>query len=251
MTEGSNWLSVTPGSGQGNATLTLSVQVNTGADRTGAIKVYSAEKEVRITITQKEEETLYWSISQLRALYKGTDVKVTDKVIVKATVISNYLHADNEGLNNYTSMKAIVVSDKNAGIQLFCAENNTDFKQGDKVEIQLQGQTLSVYNNGPLQVNGLPLAKITKTGTETLEVKEISAAQLITGQYESMYVAIPKVQVRDEDLGKTFVMESAHTSIGMIAETKETFDIFSSRYSSFKDVIVPSGCGVIKGIASV
>ncbi|MCZ2417841.1 MAG: DUF5689 domain-containing protein, partial [Burkholderiales bacterium] len=141
VTEGSNWLSVTPGSGQGNATLTLSVQVNTGADRTGAIKVYSAEKEVRITITQKEEETLYWSISQLRALYKGTDVKVTDKVIVKATVISNYLHADNEGLNNYTSMKAIVVSDKNAGIQLFCAENNTDFKQGDKVEIQLQGQT--------------------------------------------------------------------------------------------------------------
>ena len=251
VTEGSNWLSVTPGSGQGNATLTLSVQVNTGADRTGAIKVYSAEKEVRITITQKEEETLYWSISQLRALYKGTDVKVTDKVIVKATVISNYLHADNEGLNNYTSMKAIVVSDKNAGIQLFCAENNTDFKQGDKVEIQLQGQTLSVYNNGHLQVNGLPLAKITKTGTETLEVKEISAAQLITGQYESMYVAIPKVQVRDEDLGKTFVMESAHTSIGMIAETKETFDIFSSRYSSFKDVIVPSGCGVIKGIASV
>lgn len=251
VAEGSNWLSVMPQYGQGNSSLTLSVQANPGADRTAVVKIYSAEKEVRITVTQKEQEVLLWNVSQVRALYKGADVVITEKVIIRATVISNYMHIDNGGLNNYTSMKAIVVSDKEAGIQLFCSENNTVFKQGDKVEIQLKGQTLSVYNNGPLQVNGIPLANITKTGTETVVAKEITAAQLVSGDYESMYVAIPSVQVTDEDLNKTFVIGSSHTSIGMIAQTKETFDIFSSRYSSFKDVTVPSGSGVLKGIASV
>ncbi len=251
VTEGSTWLSVSPRQGEGNGTLTLSAQANTGADRTAALKVYSADKEVRITVLQKEQEILNWSLSQVRALYKGTDVKVTEKVVVKATVISNYLHTDNGGLNNYTSMKAIVVSDGEAGIQLYCAENNTTFKPGDQVEIQLMGQTLSVYNKGPLQVNGIPLSNITKTGTETVLAKEITAAQLVTGAFESMYVAIPGVQVTDEDLNKTFVVASAHTSIGMTAQTKENFDIFSSKYSSFKDVVVPSGSGVLKGIASV
>jgi endonuclease G len=251
VTEGSDWLSVAPLQGQGSSTLTLTAKANTGADRTAAIKIYSAEKEVRITVIQKEQEILYWTVSQLRALYKGVDVTVTEKVVVKATVISNYLKSDNGGLNNYTSLKAMVVSDGIAGIQLYCAEDNTTFRQGDKVEIQLKDQTLSVYNNGALQVNGIPLANITKTGTETLVAKEISAAELLTGNYESMYVAIPSVQVADEDLNKTFVVGSAHTSIAMVAKTKETFDVFSSRYSSFKDVTVPSGSGVLKGIASV
>lgn len=251
ITEGSDWLSVMPKQGQGNGTLTLSAQANTGPNRTASIKIYSAEREARIAVTQKEQEILYWNVSQVRALYKGTDVTITDKIVVRATVISNYMHTDNGGLNNYTSMKAIVVSDGEAGIQLFCADNNTEFKQGDKVEIQLTGQMLSVYNNGPLQVNRIPLANITKIGAETIVAKEITATQLVTGNYESMYVAIPSVQVTDEDLNKTFVIGSAHTSIGMVAQTKETFDIFSSRYSSFKGVTVPSGSGVLKGIASV
>ena len=250
-TNDGKWFTVTPQMGQGNGTLTISVQANTGADRTADITVSSAEKNVRITIVQKEQEVLARSVSQIRDLYNGADVTITEKIVVTATVISNYMHTDNGGLNNYTSMKAIVVSDGEAGIQLYCAENNTAFNQGDKVEIELMGQTLSVYNNGPLQVNGIPLANITKVGTETITAKEITAAQLITGEYESMYVAIPSVQVVDEDLNKTFVVGSAHTSIGMIAQTEETFDVFSSRYSSFKDVTVPSGSGVLKGIASV
>jgi hypothetical protein len=53
------------------------------------------------------------------------------------------------------------------------------------------------------------------------------------------------------DLNKTFIVASAHTSIGMVAKTKEAFDIFSSKYSAFKDKPVPSGSGVLKGIASV
>ena len=250
-TDDGKWFTVTPQMGQGNGTLTITVQANPGADRTADITVSSAEKNVRIVLTQKEQEVLSWNLSQVRALYHGTDVTITDKVVVQATVISNYIHVDEGGLNNYTSMKAIVVSDQEAGIQLFCADNNTVFKPGDRVEIQLQGQTLSVYNNGPLQVNGIPLSKIAKVGTETFAAKEISAAQLLTGDYESMYVAIPSVQVIDEDLNKTFVVGSAHTSIGMIAQTEETFDVFSSRYSSFKDVTVPSGSGILKGIASV
>ncbi len=251
VAEGSDWLAVSPKQGNGNGSITLVAAANTGADRTATVTVYAADKQVGIAVAQKEQKATVWSLSQVRALYKGVDVKITDKVVVQATVISNYLHTDNGGLNNATSMKAVVVSDATAGIQLYCAENNTAFLQGDKVEILLQGQTLSVYSNGPLQVNGIPTEHIHKIGTETLTAKEITAAQLLSGAYESMYVAIPSVQVIDEDLNNTFVMNSEHTSIGMMAQTGETFDIFSSKYSSFKNVNVPRGCGVLKGIAGV
>jgi hypothetical protein len=98
ITEGSDWLSVMPKQGQGNGTLTLSAQANTGPNRTASIKIYSAEREARIAVTQKEQEILYWNVSQVRALYKGTDVTITDKIVVRATVISNYMHTDNGGV---------------------------------------------------------------------------------------------------------------------------------------------------------
>ena len=63
VTEGSDWLSVTPLQGQGSSNITLTAKANTGPDRTAAVKIYSAEKEVRISVVQKEQEILYRTVS--------------------------------------------------------------------------------------------------------------------------------------------------------------------------------------------
>ena len=74
------WFTVTPQMGQGNGTLTISVQANTGADRTADITVSSAEKNVRITIVQKEQEVLARSVSQIRDLYNGRMLPLQKKL---------------------------------------------------------------------------------------------------------------------------------------------------------------------------
>jgi hypothetical protein len=177
-------------------------------------------------------------------MYTGSDVEITDDIKIKAVVIQNL-----DG-GNSTSLKNIVVQDETAGIAVRFVADNADFDFGDEVEISLIGQQLSAYN-GLLQINNLPNENVTKIGTKSVVAKEITAAELLTGNYESQYVAVSNVQVAAADLGKTFATESAHGSINMEAESGETFIMFTSRYAAFRDETVPQGSGTLKGIASV
>lgn len=186
----------------------------------------------------------YSTIAELRLMYTGSDVEITDDIKIKAVVIQNLTGG------NSTSLKNIVVQDETAGIAVRFVDDNADFDFGDEVEISLIGQQLSAYN-GLLQINNLPNENVTKIGTKPVVAKEITAAELLTGNYESQYVAVSNVQVAAADLGKTFATESAHGSINMEAESGGTFIMFTSRYAAFRDETVPEGSGTLKGIASV
>ena len=264
-----NWITVSPSKGEGNGTISISVSKNGGKARSAEVKVFSSKAEGTVVVYQEagveepdepgdepgddpgSDDSQYTAISKVRALYTGTDYKIAEDITIAGTVISDYRRNTSGGLNNYTSAKAIIVSDGNSGIMLYCAADNTEFARGDKVTVKLKGQTLSVYNGGPLQVNGLPLANIAKIGTETPVAKEITASELVTGAYESTYVAVKDVQVSSDDLAKTFVMSDSHTSIAIEAKTGEMFDIFSSKYAVFGTETVPQGSGTLKGIAGV
>lgn len=258
-----DWIAVSPASGSGDAVITINVKENAGSARTAQVQVVSKATFAKCVVTQaaaskdeggdddNQDDTKVTPISDVRAKYKGSDVKITEDITIQGVVISDYRKNTAGGLNNYTSAKAIVLSDTSAGIMLYCAADNTSFARGDKVEVSLKNQLLSVYDNGVLQVNGIPLANIKKVGTETPVAKEITAAELVTGKYEGMYVAVKDVQVTDEDNGKTFATAENHTSIGFEAKTGEIFYIFSSKYSTFLNEVVPSGSGVLKGIAGV
>ena len=198
-----------------------------------------------------EIQKQYTPISQVRDYYQGSNIVIEEDWVIKGTVISNYRGTSDGGLNNATSRKTLVVQDDNAGISLYLTENNTTLAFGDVLEIKLKGLELQRYNNGSLQVNALPLANINYLRNVTVEPVEITAAQLVSGAYESRYVAVPDVQVADSDLGKTFVKDEAHTSINFVAKTGEKFVLFSSGYSSYGAETVPSGSGVLKGISMV
>ncbi|MDN5296112.1 MAG: hypothetical protein PWQ71_218 [Bacteroidota bacterium] len=198
-----------------------------------------------IILTPEEEAPEdYSTIAELRAMYTGSNVTITDDIKIKAVVIQNL-----DG-GNSTSLKNIVVQDETAGIAVRFVDDNDVFDFGDEVEISLKDQQLSKYN-GLLQINNLPNANVTKIGTKSVVAKEITAVELLTGNYESQYVAVSNVQVAAADLGKTFATESAHGSINMEAESGETFIMFTSRYAAFRAETVPEGSGTLKGIASV
>ncbi len=260
-----NWITITPAKGEGNGRISVTVGKNEDKARSAEVKVFSATTAATMVVYQKagasgsgnddpgndDPGTGYTAISEVRKLYEGVDYKIAEDLKISGTVISDYRRNTSGGLNNYTSAKAIIVSDDNAGIMLYCSADNTDFARGDEVEVELKNQVLSVYNGGPLQVNGLPLANIKKLGTNVPVAKEITAAELLSGSYESRYVAVKDVQVASDDLNKTFVVGDAHTSIGIEAKTGELFDIFSSKYAVFAAESVPQGSGTLKGIAGV
>lgn len=194
-----------------------------------------------VTVVPKSEEKTYTTVANLRA--KGANATISEQVYMKATVISN-----NEG-GNSTSLKNIVVSDGEAGITVrFKSNANTEWKVGTELEFDLMGANISEYK-GCLQLYNFDNAKAEATGNvNKLAPKTISAADL--AKYESMYVAIPDVQVVNDDLSKT-VGGSSHTSINMEAKTGEKFVMFTALYAVFKEDQVPQGCGVLMGIANV
>lgn len=249
------WLTLSQMSGEPSAdsvSVVLSVLPNPGEDRFATVNFRTQTVYASLIVSQLGEiQKQYTPISQVRDYYQGSNIVIEEDWVIKGTVISNYRSTSDGGLNNATSRKTLVVQDDNAGISLYLTENNTTLAFGDVVEVKLKGLELQRYNNGSLQVNALPLANVNYLRNVPVEAIEITAAQLVSGAYESRYVAVPDVQVADSDLGKTFVKDESHTSINFVARTGETFVLFSSGYSSYGAETVPSGSGTLKGISMV
>ena len=242
-----DWIQASSFSGNGNGSLAVTAAANAGDAREASLEFSTSDNRATVTVSQSALPVS--SIATVRALYKDADVKITAKTLVKGTVVSNFRSTSNGGLNNYTTQKTIVIQDATGGLQLFCAQENTHFAFGDIVQVDLTDQTLSVYNGGPIQVNGIPLDRISKVGSETPVAKAVTLEQFMSNAVESQYIAIPDVQVAASDLDKTYGNSNAHTSINMIARTGETFVLFTSKYASFINQKVPSGSGTLKGVA--
>ena len=255
------WITVSPASGFENGTVKVIVAENKDDVRTGTVTFSWSGSPVTLTVSQaagkKPDEPTpsdgSISIAQLRKLYdegqKNDKFNTAERYIIQGSVISDYRQA---GLDNYTSVKAMVISDGTSGIMLYCDNNNTEFKPGDEVKVVIpKGQELSRYNKGPVQLNGIKIAGVSKVGEKPLEPVVITAAEFLTNKYESMYVAVKDVQVQASEIGKTFVMNDSHTSIVMEGRNGELFDIFTSKYATFGKEKVPTGSGTLKGIGSV
>lgn len=255
------WLVVSPASGSASndsVDVVFSVLANSAEDRYATVKFNAGAVSATVSVSQKGEIAKeYDPISGVRELYQGENVTITEDWTICGTVISNYRHANSGGLNNATSQKTVIIQDETAGISLYLAENNTDYALGDRIEVKVKDLTLQRYQDGSLQIDAVPMANITKlTAGQQVEPKAITAAELVTGDYESQYVAVSDVQIMESDLGSTFVTadsegEKRHTSINFIAKTGERFVLFSSSYSTFGDELVPEGSGTLKGIAAV
>ena len=256
-----DWLVVTPASGSAShdsVEVVLSVLANSAEDRSASVTFNAGALSATVSVFQKGEVAKeYDAIEDVRALYQGENVTISEDWTICGTVISNYRHSESGGLNNATSQKSVVIQDETAGIVLYLAENNKELALGDRIEVKVNGLVLQRFDNGSLQIDAVPMDRITKitTGSQ-VEPKTISASELVTGEYESQYVAVTDVQVVDSDLGKTFVTQDGegkdrHTSINFISRTGVRFLLFSSAYSTFGDQLVPEGSGTLKGIAAV
>lgn len=261
---GEDWIHVEPASGPASAevqTVSIYVDENPDMQRSAEVVFTIGVTEKPVTVTQLGVDVEYTSIADVRALAKDTEtpVKIDGSVFIKGVVISNQSELD-----NLTSNKSIYIQDETAGIQLYFAED-VDYVRGDEVAVNATGLTISFYGaamqivtetvvgeDGKTQTVGVPnnAATLLSSGND-IAAKEISMQEFLSFSYEGQYVSITDpVQVVESDLGKTFVQGNAHTSIGMTDADNNKFEVRSSKYSTYGDEEVPSGSGVIKGIAS-
>ncbi len=241
---GADWVALTPSTGKkGETTVTVTCLPNTGNDRTATIKVATSTIYEYVQVIQAAGITkTYVTCAQLRSMGEGT---VASDVYMKASMISDQIGG------NSTSLKNIVVSDGGAGIAVRLVDNASTYAVGAELEFSLKGATLAKYN-GLLQLNNFDNTKMNATGqTVAINPSVITAAQLLSGNYESMYVSVTNVQVVEADLTKNIAASDAHTTINMESSTGENFAMFSAKYSEFVGVAVPQGSGSLKGIASV
>lgn len=249
------WLTISQTEGAAmtdSLSITVTVLPNSETDRQATINFRTETIYASVRVSQKGTvQKEYTPISTVRGLYTDSNVTITEDYTIKGSVISNYMSSDNGGLNNATSAKTLVISDGNYGISLYLTANNTLYKVGDEITVKLKGLELQRYNNGALQVNAVPADVIEVVGQKVIDAKPVTAAQLVSGDFESMYVAVSDVQVLSSDMGKKFVEGEKHTSINFISKTGEKFVLFSSSYSTFGSETVPTGSGVLKGIAMV
>lgn len=249
-----SWISVSPASGSGNATLQVTAQSNPKDSRTGSIRIESADNQATVSVSQQayvQPEPVARNIQEVRALYKGSDYKITEDIYFEGVVLSDFRRKEDGGLHNYTSAKTMVVSDGEAGLMIRLTEDNKDLVRGQKVRVFLKDQVLSVYNGGPLQVSDLPRDHIVADGKENPVAREITVQELLSGKYESTYVAVKEVQVKDDYIGHSFGNADNHTSIPFEGKSGGEFDLFTSKLASFINETVPAGSGTLKGIAGV
>lgn len=176
-------------------------------------------------------------------LKDGQTGTIIEGIRIKVEVISN------SALNNVASSRLMFVQDYSAGIAIYCNAPH-GYAFGDVLTIDLSNATITRYD-GFLEVTNVSPDKIKKIGhKDVIEPIEISAEDFLANKYESRYVAIKDVQVVNDDLEKTWVINGAGTQIGIECLDGSEFVVFSRKNASYGAETVPQGSGTIKGVAT-
>ena len=183
------------------------------------------------------------SIADLRAMWSGSDVKITEDKKIVGIITSDLVGGNSTSLKN-----AVITSlDNTAGLSIrFTADH--EYNMGDKVEILVKDLTLSDYDN-LVQLNNVPMLKTQKVGTSNITPKETTIADVVDNynQYESTVVTVQGTITSDN--GK-WGSSSSHQS-NVLAKDGSEIVLFISRYSSFVDEAVPSGEVSVTGIVGI
>lgn len=203
------------------------------------------------------------TIADLKAMYTGTHIQITDTNLVIAGIVN----ADDETGNFY---KSIVIQDSTAGILIRVDQSSlyADFPVGRKVYVKLAGLWLGDYG-GLIQLGGAA------TIGSTTEVDYIPAGLLDTyivkatlnhtvtpipvtidvldDSYQNMLIQLSGVQVAPIDTGKTYADAVLLQTVNINIEdcNDNTIILRNSGYSTFAGQLLPSGNGTLTAVYSV
>ena len=176
------------------------------------------------------------NISNLRALFTGSDVTIPNGTKIRGIVISDRA-ANNQDDNNLVMQQGTGLS----GIMVRFEDPHT-FDLGDSVEINISNQSLEEFS-GTLQVNGVPNNFATKVGTGTITPRVATTAEINTNSeaWESTLVKIVDV---------TSITNTASANWGgnvTLTDAAGTIIAFTRNAATFSSTPFPSNASSITG----
>jgi hypothetical protein len=204
-----------------------------------------------------------FTIKQLKNMYSGTIMRITDSLIISGVVT-----ADDKSGNFY---KTIVIQDSTGGIavKVDLSSAYTDFPVGRRVFIKLAGLYLGEYAaqiqlGGYIDVDGtlaeIPSATLEKyilKGKWGIEVAPlvvtISQLSATDKNMQNRLIKIEDVEFSSTDAGKPYADGVNKTSANRTIRNCNggTIILRSSGYSNFANQSTPTGHGSITAIYSV
>ena len=176
------------------------------------------------------------NIADIRALFSGTDSKITDDVYIEGIVTMSGIDE-----NNMTD-RNVFIQDDSGGIALRMS-SKTSLRRGYKVKINLKDVVLGSLR-GLLQANVTQHKQVlfVNDNSPLPTPKQITIAELNTGNFEAQLISIENAQFETE--------EGTYKGNQPITDCKNTVDVLTITTASFAKEIYPTGNGQIVGIAS-
>lgn len=239
-----DWVETTLTSGVGNAALTFSVKDNEGEKRSCKLIIDDLLSKVSREIRIEQNGTKgpeYVSVASLRALEPASGSYSVTGGRLSAIVLTNYSSA------NYSSGQMAVgdsFSEAGSGINVKTPDGYVAYKQGSELDIDLAGATLSRQSGIlTLELSSKPVQ--TPTSTVSITPCDVTFTQLMSGDYESMFVRVSNYQVTEDYIGGTFVRCPVLEN-----EQGEHVRVSVREDASFSSTLYNRGKGSICGIAA-
>ena len=243
-----SWAELSKTEATGMATVAVSIAENdTSGARTLTIRV-TAKRNPSVVeelsfVQASSTAQGYLSIPDLRKLAADGDYTVTQDVKMRGIVVSSV--QDNNYYDNCIALQSALKA--NCGITLRTDEVLYR-KPGEELEIDLKGAVVGVNAaTGVMEVK--PASDEMVSRTETTQVTPaaipVTYAELMSGEYESMYVAL-HVQVVVSDINKKL-----SDNVTVQTQDDERFVLYARQASTFGIDAVPVGSGQLCGIAGI
>ncbi|MBS2098908.1 DUF5689 domain-containing protein [Carboxylicivirga linearis] len=176
------------------------------------------------------------TINQLRALYSGADISVSDDVYIEGTITFTPSQGNIPDFVAY-------IQDETAAITL--TESGTDsFTEGSKIKVNCQGLTLTEYN-GLLQFGSVDYTSMVEvllpTGSEVTPTS-VTIADLTDGSHQSELVQISNVQFSS--------VPGTFSGSQTLTDCTDNIAVYTRSASDFASDNLPEGNGTLVGIAS-
>lgn len=243
-----SWAELSKTEATGMATVAVSIAENdTSGARTLTIRV-TAKRNPSVVeelsfVQASSTAQGYLSVPDLRKLAADGDYTVAQDVKMRGIVVSSV--QDNNYYDNCIALQSALKA--NCGITLRTDEVLYR-KPGEELEIDLKGAVVGVNAaTGVMEVK--PASDEMVSRTETTQVTPaaipVTYAELMSGEYESMYVAL-HVQVVVSDINKKL-----SDNVTVQTQDDERFVLYARQASTFGIDAVPVGSGQLCGIAGI
>ena len=201
------------------------------------------------------------TIADLKLLFSGTNLKLTDDIIISGIVVAN----DKSG----NIFNQIIIDDGSAGISVAIDQNalNGEFPVGRKIYVKCKDLILAADNAliglyGGIDITGstveIPSTLITKyivkanAGNPVVPI-DVADIDDLNNSFQNRLIRLSNVEFSASDANQPFADAVNKSSVSRILKEcdNDEIEVRSSGYANFAAKLTPKGKGSIIGVYTV